>query len=342
MGERIRDLPVRGGEHRRLTIAIPTYNRAALLDRQLAWLAQAIQGEESRCEVLISDNASTDATLDVIAKWLASFASTTLQVRVNRHDHNLGPIRNIAYLTEQARGEFLWTISDDDAIGGDTLRFVLQQIEEHPDLQSLILNFSARHHATGRLSYAHCFEIDADWFADPGSAIVEWALHHPSASRWGGLVLTTAQVYRTVTAQAAVRAWPGGVDNLYLQFFVTAYCAQRGKTMLTKGAMLEMAGGRAFFSGDERLLFGFKLVGMPEALVQVATLGYPPALCLEKIAIERKRLGNRRIIRSLLREPIGTVRLLRRHRAAVRSIRGLGTAGAPLAAPVVVAGGSPP
>ena len=39
-----------------LTIAVPTYNRAELLDKQLAWLAQAIQGFESECEIIISDN----------------------------------------------------------------------------------------------------------------------------------------------------------------------------------------------------------------------------------------------------------------------------------------------
>ena len=39
-----------------LTIAIPTYNRAALLDKQLAWLATAIKGFESECEIIISDN----------------------------------------------------------------------------------------------------------------------------------------------------------------------------------------------------------------------------------------------------------------------------------------------
>ena len=33
--------------HTLLTIAIPTYNRADLLDQQLAWLAQAIKGFES-------------------------------------------------------------------------------------------------------------------------------------------------------------------------------------------------------------------------------------------------------------------------------------------------------
>ncbi|MCC5625684.1 glycosyltransferase family 2 protein, partial [Nostoc sp. CHAB 5715] len=35
-----------------LTIAIPTFNRASLLDKQLAWLAQAIKGFEDDCEIL--------------------------------------------------------------------------------------------------------------------------------------------------------------------------------------------------------------------------------------------------------------------------------------------------
>ena len=49
-----------------LTIAIPTYNRAALLDKQLAWLATAIKGWESECEIIISDNCSTDNTPGVV------------------------------------------------------------------------------------------------------------------------------------------------------------------------------------------------------------------------------------------------------------------------------------
>jgi hypothetical protein len=39
-----------------LTIAIPTYNRADLLDKQLTWLSQGIKGFESECEILVSDN----------------------------------------------------------------------------------------------------------------------------------------------------------------------------------------------------------------------------------------------------------------------------------------------
>ena len=55
-----------------LTIAIPTYNRAALLDKQLAWLAIAIKGFESECEIIISDNCSTDNTPGVVKKSATS------------------------------------------------------------------------------------------------------------------------------------------------------------------------------------------------------------------------------------------------------------------------------
>ncbi len=51
-----------------LTIAIPTYNRAEYLDKQLGWLAEAIKGYESDCEILVSDNCSTDHNQSIISK----------------------------------------------------------------------------------------------------------------------------------------------------------------------------------------------------------------------------------------------------------------------------------
>jgi len=61
-----------------LTIAIPTFNRATLLDRQIAWLAKIIKEFESECEIFISDNCSIDNTQDVIKKWQKIFGSTVL------------------------------------------------------------------------------------------------------------------------------------------------------------------------------------------------------------------------------------------------------------------------
>lgn len=52
-----------------LTIVIPTFNRAILLKQQLTWLAKAIKGFESECEIIISDNCSTDIP-EIYAKLL--------------------------------------------------------------------------------------------------------------------------------------------------------------------------------------------------------------------------------------------------------------------------------
>ena len=46
----------------RLTIAIPTHNRARYLDQQLAWLAAELDEHPGAARVLVLDDASTDGT----------------------------------------------------------------------------------------------------------------------------------------------------------------------------------------------------------------------------------------------------------------------------------------
>ena len=66
-----------------LTIAIPTFNRAQLLDKHLTWLAQAIKGFEDDCEILVSDNCSTDNTQEVIQKWQTTLSNMTFKSNKN-------------------------------------------------------------------------------------------------------------------------------------------------------------------------------------------------------------------------------------------------------------------
>ncbi len=66
-----------------LTIAIPSFNRATLLAKQLAWLHQEIKGCESECEILISDNFSTENNQDIIKKGQTIFSETTFKSHRN-------------------------------------------------------------------------------------------------------------------------------------------------------------------------------------------------------------------------------------------------------------------
>jgi glycosyltransferase involved in cell wall biosynthesis len=94
-----------------LTIAVPTYNRARCLRELLSGLADQLHNE-SRVELIISDNASPDETPGVVGDFVAH----GLEVRYIRNAENIGPDANFLQCFEQARGKYVWLFSDDDVI----------------------------------------------------------------------------------------------------------------------------------------------------------------------------------------------------------------------------------
>lgn len=238
-------------------------------------------------------------------------------MQFRRNAENLGAIRNIASGIAHACGSHVWTVSDDDTVEPQAIRFVLSQIQANPDLSLLILNFSSRHWRSGQLKSARCFEFDHDRAEACGRELFEQALSHPNPSKWGGLALTTALVYQTEAARAALQGWPEGLDNLTLQLFITAYCAREGKTLLTKDTHLEMASGRHFFCQDRTLYFRFKVAEIPEAFVKLAEIGYAPDLCRQKIIHQKKEITWRLLRQNFVRRPLHAWKVLKRYRASL-------------------------
>ena len=273
-----------GAQQPSVTIAIPTWNRAALLDTQLAWLARAIAGVEDRCEILVHDNASTDETPAVIDHWRHRLGVSTVKVR--RQPTNIGAVRNIASCIRAAAGRHVWTISDDDRIDDDALRLVVEWVENDPDLTLLLLNFSSSMVGTGRLLFDRCFSLSEDVVGSPGGALFDQLLTPRYDSRWGGLALTTALVYRTDVANAALDSWGDDLDNLMVQLYVTAFCARQGRTRATARPYLESIAGRAHFVSDPAVYFFMRAVHVPRVLVRLAALGCSWRLCMQKL-IER-------------------------------------------------------
>jgi glycosyltransferase involved in cell wall biosynthesis len=94
-----------------VTIAIPTYNRAAsyLPDT----IKSALDQTYPRIEVMVSDNASTDETPALLANI------TDPRLRCSRHQANIGANRNFNYCLEQAAGDYFLLLHDDDLIDPD-------------------------------------------------------------------------------------------------------------------------------------------------------------------------------------------------------------------------------
>jgi len=90
-----------------VTIAIPTFNRAALLR---GCIQSALSQTYANIELLISDNASTDDTPKVLREF------DDKRLRVLRQQTNLGLLPNFNACLEAAAGEYVVFVSDDDQI----------------------------------------------------------------------------------------------------------------------------------------------------------------------------------------------------------------------------------
>lgn len=97
----------------RLSICIPTYNRAGCLKELLPGiLAQVDSGE---VEIVVSDNASTDGT----SEYLRSIDNTHLRWWTNAE--NIGGDKNFLKCIEEAKGEYVWLFGDDDIMPSDSV-----------------------------------------------------------------------------------------------------------------------------------------------------------------------------------------------------------------------------
>ncbi|PPS43120.1 glycosyltransferase family 2 protein [Chroococcidiopsis sp. TS-821] len=268
-----------------LTIAIPTYNRAHLLDQQLAWLANSIKGFESECEIIISDNCSTDTTSKVIQKWQPAF--TTTQLRINRNHENIGAIKNIAYCINNATSKYVWTISDDDKIYDKTLAYLLQELKANPELSLLILNFSNFNIKTNQQRFTHCFNIENDEVNRNGKALFERCLPVDFA---GGVALTTALVYQTTIAKRALQEWASGLNNLAVQIYVTGFCALHGSVKVTKDTYLQCNTGTNFWRENAKLAFQLRYVDIPAVFWKLSRIGYSKKLCISMILSQYERM----------------------------------------------------
>ena len=95
-----------------LTIAIPTWNRATFLQLTLQQLEHQLADLACGIEILISDNASSDTTVEIVNDFL----NRQLPIRYLRNQENIGSDHNIAQCFNQASGRYVLILGDDDLL----------------------------------------------------------------------------------------------------------------------------------------------------------------------------------------------------------------------------------
>lgn len=105
-----------------VTIAIPTYNRATKSMPQT--LAAALAQTYSNLEILVSDNASTDSTQDMLQ------AIDDPRLRYVRHEENIGANNNFNSCVYGCRGDFFMLLPDDDLIDPDFVECCIDAVNQ--------------------------------------------------------------------------------------------------------------------------------------------------------------------------------------------------------------------
>jgi glycosyltransferase involved in cell wall biosynthesis len=109
-----------------VSIGLPTYNRAVSLKRAVE---SALAQDFADLELVISDNASTDATQTICE----DFCRRDNRVRYLRQASNIGLTANFQAAWKAARGDFFMWLADDDWIDRDYVSRCLVYLGKNPD-----------------------------------------------------------------------------------------------------------------------------------------------------------------------------------------------------------------
>ena len=110
----------------RLTIVIPTVNRASLVGRAIE---SALAQTYPSIEIIVSNNGSTDDTRQVLDRYAGS-----PRLRILHRDETIPATEHGNFLLDQAKGELFLGLSDDDWLEPDFAARVMDLFDRHPGL----------------------------------------------------------------------------------------------------------------------------------------------------------------------------------------------------------------
>ncbi len=113
-----------------LSLTLATHNRARYLERYLTHHITAFESAGLDYELIVSDNCSTDETPQILERY----AQRHKRMRVTRQGSNIGAYNNIKYVLNEARGEIVLSIADDDVMVPHQLLNYVRRMDENRNL----------------------------------------------------------------------------------------------------------------------------------------------------------------------------------------------------------------
>ena len=157
---------------RKLTIAIPVYNGSSTLKNTLDSLVY----QNANIDILISDNASTDAT----SKIAQAYESKYDNVYYSRNIENLGYDRNFEMCFQKSISDYVWLLGDDDIIRPGAIQRVLDILERHSNLGFIYVNYAIVNRQTNEVTKERDLKIYEDLYVPRGERCFDLLGEYPN------------------------------------------------------------------------------------------------------------------------------------------------------------------
>jgi abequosyltransferase len=121
----------------KLSVAIPTYNGAKYIREAIDCILIQLDDINGEVEIVISDNASTDQTPEIIRDYQKKYPF----IKYFCNEENLGMDRNFDLAVKRSTGEYVWLFSDNDKMSPCAISKVLKVIHSYNDLAVIVVNY---------------------------------------------------------------------------------------------------------------------------------------------------------------------------------------------------------
>jgi glycosyltransferase involved in cell wall biosynthesis len=134
----------------KLQICIPTYNRPVQIRESIALLAK-YQKQVSFSVLVIDNNSNTD--------WWSEI-ELNKDIVIKRNVANIGGQANVMRCIEEAQGDYIWIVGDDDHLDLKCIETVIENVQANPSVDIFNFRCVAPGHFTSRNEYFGSNPVD--------------------------------------------------------------------------------------------------------------------------------------------------------------------------------------
>lgn len=144
-----------------LTLGLPVYNGEKCIGYTIKSIVQALQRVSKNIhliEILVSDNASSDNTQNVVDYFIQS----GINIKYYCNENNIGYDGNIDSIVKKAKGKYVWFLGCGEQVKEDALERLLEKLTSHIEYTNILLDFDIYDERKEKITDKRIYTFDQD------------------------------------------------------------------------------------------------------------------------------------------------------------------------------------